>query len=56
MEKFSFLASSAMVISPVSPNLFKIIPALNPIFVFSMVIFLNKTLQTYEYILFKRME
>lgn len=32
--KFSLLASSAMVISPVSPNFSKMIPALNPIFVF----------------------
>lgn len=32
--KFSLLASSAMVISPVSPNFSKMIPALNPIFAF----------------------
>lgn len=38
--KFSLLASSAMVISPVSPNFSKMIPALNPIFAFSMIKFI----------------
>lgn len=38
--RFSLLASSAMVISPVSPNFSKMIPALNPIFAFSMIKFI----------------
>lgn len=48
--KFSLLASSAMVISPVSPNFSKMIPALNPIFVFSMIKFIFMY-QKYVYIL-----